>query len=206
MRRPGTTLNALFPSVRSGVLSATLLQPDRWWFLTQLADHLGVTPSSLQRELASLVNAGFLLRRPDGRRTYFKANSDSPTFPELRGLMEKTTGIVPALGEALGTFGERIDLALLYGSVARGSERATSDVDLMIVGKIRQIDLVRSLRKLESRFGREVNITMFSPDEYRRKRAAQDHFISNVLKGKVVLLKGAMDEMEEAAAALSHRS
>jgi len=196
----------LFPSVRSGVLSATLLQPDRWWFLTQLANHLAVTPSSLQRELASLVDAGLLLRRPSGRRTYFKANSDSPIFPELRGLMEKTTGIVPALGEALGTFPERIDLALLYGSVARGSEHATSDIDLMIVGKIRQIDLVRSLRKLESRFGREVNVTMFSPEEFSRKRAAHDHFISNVLKGKIILLRGTLDEPEEAAATLTQQS
>ncbi|HZZ39124.1 MAG TPA: nucleotidyltransferase domain-containing protein [Acidobacteriaceae bacterium] len=182
------------------MLSATLLQPERWWFLTELADHLGVTPSSLQRELDSLVHAGFLLRRRDGRRTYFKANSNSPIFSELRGLMEKTTGIIPALHDVLENFEQRIDLAILYGSVARGSEGATSDIDLMIVGKIRQIDLVPSLRKLESRFGREVNVTLFSPEEFRRKRAAHDHFISTVLKGKIILLKGIPDELEKAAA------
>jgi DNA-binding IclR family transcriptional regulator len=92
MRTKGT-LDALFPTVRSAVLSATLLQPDHWWFMTELARHLEVTPSSLQRELASLVASGFLLRRQDGRRVYFKANTESPVFPELRGLVEKTVGL-----------------------------------------------------------------------------------------------------------------
>ena len=81
------------------------------WFMTELAKHLGVPPSSLQRELGSMVQAGFLLRRQDGRRIYFKANNDSPLFPELRGIVEKTTGVVPALTTALGRFGEKISIA-----------------------------------------------------------------------------------------------
>jgi DNA-binding transcriptional ArsR family regulator len=95
--RTNGTLAALFPKVRAGVLSSTLLQPDRWWFMTELARDLEVTPSSLQRELESLVAAGFLLRRQDGRRIYFKANSESPLFPELRGLVEKTAGTISEL-------------------------------------------------------------------------------------------------------------
>lgn len=198
--RTSVALDALFPTVRAGVLSATLLQPERWWFLTELAGHLGLTPSSLQRELESLVRAGLLLRRRDGRRTYFKANIDSPIFPELRGMIDKTTGIVPALLGAVKRFGNRIELAMLYGSVARGAEHAESDVDLMVVGTLGQIDLLPTLHKLESRFGREVNVTLFSREEFRRKRALDDHFLSTVLKGKTILLKGALDELEEAAA------
>jgi DNA-binding transcriptional ArsR family regulator len=116
--------NTLFPTVRAGVLSATLLQPDHWWFMTELARHLEVSPSSLQRELESLVASGFLLRRQDGRRIYFKANTESPVFPELRGLVKKTAGIVPELKAAIENFGRRIELALLYGSIARGEEHA----------------------------------------------------------------------------------
>jgi len=198
--RTSVALDALFPTVRAGVLSATLLQPEYWWFLTELAGHLKVTPSSLQRELESLVRAGVLLRRRDGRRTYFKANIDSPIFPELRGLLDKTTGIVPTLRDALNKFGNRIELAMLYGSVARGDEHAMSDVDLMIVGTLGQIDLVPTLRKLEGRFRREVNVTLFSPEEFRRKREVNDHFLSTVLKGKTITLKGILHELEEAAA------
>src|ERR1700719_1596792 len=106
--RKTAELDALFPTIRAVVLSATLLQPEHWWFLTELARYLEVTPSSLQRELDSLVHAGVLLRRKDGRRSYFKANAESPVYPELRSLMNKTTGIVPSLRDALKRFGDRI--------------------------------------------------------------------------------------------------
>ena len=198
MRTIGT-LDALFPTARAGVLSATLLQPDHWWFMTELARHLNVTPSSLQRELESLVASGFLLRRQDGRRVYFKANTESPLFPELRGLIEKTAGIIPELKAAIEKFGERIEFALLYGSIARGEEHAGSDIDLIVVGTLRQIDLLPVLRKLENRFRREVNVTLFSPDEFRRKLASADYFLSSVMNAKTITLKGSPNELEKTA-------
>lgn len=197
--RNSDTLDALFPTVRAGVLSATLLQPEHWWFMTELAGHLGMTPSSLQRELESLVRSGLLLQRKDGRRVYYKADTESPIFPEMKGLIEKTVGIVPALKAAVKRFDDRIELALLYGSVARGEEMSRSDVDLMIVGSLKQIDLLPALRKLETRFGREVNVTLFSPGEFHRKVAVNDHFLQAVLKGKTISLKGRLNELEETA-------
>jgi len=197
--RTNGILDALFPTIRAGVLSATLLQPEHWWFMTELARHLNTTPSSLQRELESLVSVGLLLRRQNGRRTYFKANADSPLFRDLRGLLDKTSGIVPTLKSALTRFDERIELAFLYGSIARGEEHSASDVDLAIVGTLKQIDLLPALRKLEARLGREVNVTLFSPEEFRRKLAAEDHFLHSVLKGKTIPLKGTLNELEETA-------
>ena len=197
--RTSSTLDALFPTIRAGVLAATVLQPERWWFMTELARHMEVSPSSLQRELESLVATGLLLRREDGRRAYFKANAESPLFQELKGLLEKTAGIVPALKTAIQKFDDRIELALLYGSIARGEEHASSDVDLMIVGTLRQIDLLPALRKLETRFHREVNVTLFSPEEFHRKLAKGDHFLNTVLKGKTIPLKGRLNELEETA-------
>jgi predicted nucleotidyltransferase len=192
-------LDALFPTVRSGVLSATLLQPGQWWFMTELARHLEVTPSSLQRELESLVASGFLLRRQDGRRGYFKAKTESPLFPELRGLVEKTAGIIPELKAGIEKFGGRIELALLYGSIARGEEHASSDIDLMLVGTLQQIDLFPVLQKLENRFRREVNVTLFSPKEFRRKLASADHFLNTVVNAMTIPLKGSLNELEETA-------
>jgi len=197
--RTDNTLDALFPTIRAGVLSTALLQPEHWWFMTELARHLGTSPSSLQRELESLVAAGLLLRRQDGRRTYFKANVDSPLYPDLRGLLDKTSGLVPTLKSALTHLDNRIELAFLYGSVARGEEHAASDVDLMVIGTLKQIDLLPVLRKLETRLRREVNVTLYSPEEFRQKRAAGDHFLHSVLKGKTIPLKGTLDELEEAA-------
>ena len=193
-------LDALFPTVRSGVLSATLLQPDHWWFMTELARHLETAPSSLQRELDSLVSVGLLLRRQDGRRAYFKANADSPLFQDLHGIMEKTAGLLPALKAALKDFDDRIELALVYGSIARGEGHSASDVDLMIVGALKHIDLLPVLRKLEARFRREVNVTLFSRQEFRRKLAAEDHFLHSVLMGKTIPLKGTPDELGKVTA------
>ena len=193
-------LGVLFPRVRSGILSATLLQPDRWWFMTELARNLETTPSSLQRELDSLVSAGLLLRRQDGRRAYFKANVDSPLFHDLCGIMEKTAGLMPTLKVALEDFGDRIELALVYGSIARGEGHSASDVDLMIVGTLKHLDLLPVLRSLESRFRREVNVTLFSPVEFRRKLVAEDHFLHSVLTSKTILLKGTLHELEKATA------
>ena len=198
MRTSGT-LDALFPTIRAGVLSATMLQPEHWWYMTELARHLETSPSSLQRELESLVSVGLLLRRQDGRRTYYKANADSPLFRDLHGLLDKTSGLIPALTTTLKSFDDRIELAFLYGSVARGEEHSASDVDLAIVGTLKQIDLLPALRKLEDRFHREVNVTLFSPEEFRRKLAAEDHFLYSVLKGKTIPLKGTLNELEETA-------
>lgn len=125
---------------------------------------------------------------------------DSPIFPELRNLVDKTDGIVPALRNTLERFGNRIEIAAIYGSVARGEEHAASDVDLLIVGTLQQTDLLSVLRNLEKRFGREVNVTLFSPREFRRKQSLHDHFLATVLNGKTVLLKGTFNELEETAA------
>src|SRR5713226_8292354 len=122
--RKTRTLATLFPTLRGELLAATLTRPDKWWYLSELAEFLRTTPSSLQRELKALVAGGILRRRRDGTRTYFKAETRSPLFPELRGLLEKTAGLLPTLQQALEPFQARIDCAFVYGSLARSQEHA----------------------------------------------------------------------------------
>jgi DNA-binding transcriptional ArsR family regulator len=95
--RKSLVLDALFPAIRQQILAATLLEPEKWWYLTELASHLGTSPSSLQRELGALTRSGLLEHRQDGRRTYYKANTASPVFSELHELFGKTAGIIPTL-------------------------------------------------------------------------------------------------------------
>src|SRR5687767_13301655 len=109
--RKSSTMGALFPGVRGRILAATLSQPDKWWYLSELARFLALGPSSLQRELKALTAGGILAEKRDGRRVYFKAESRSPLFENLRGLIEKTAGLVPTLRSALDRLGERIDCA-----------------------------------------------------------------------------------------------
>src|ERR1700704_3147764 len=109
--RNSSSLTALFPQVRQGVLAATLGQPDKWWYLSELADRLGTTPSSLQRELSSLVASGILVHRREGTRVYFKAEAQSPVFRDLQQLFEKTAGLAPVLEHILKPFGNKIQSA-----------------------------------------------------------------------------------------------
>jgi len=190
MRNTSPALNSLFPSVRQGVLAATLTRPEKWWYLSELARFLHTGPSSLQRELRSLEQSGILQLRKDGRRTYFKAETRSPIFRELRSIFEKTVGLIPTLRDALRPFAEEIACAFVYGSIARHEEHATSDVDLMVIGTVGLGDLAPSLRKAEKRLGREVNVTNYSIEEFRKKADEGDHFLTTVLKGSLQFVKG----------------
>ena len=199
MRNNAPALDSLFPSVRQGVLAATLGQPEKWWYLSELANFLHTRPSSLQRELSSLEQSGILQQRKDGRRTYFKAETRSPIFRELRSIFEKTVGLIPSLRNALKPFAEKIACAFVYGSIARREEHAASDVDLMVIGNVGLGDLAPSLRKTEKRLGREVNVTNYSVDEFRKKIAGGDHFLTTVLKGSLQFVKGEQRDLDAVA-------
>jgi predicted nucleotidyltransferase len=199
MRKNAPALDSLFPSVRQGVLAATLGQPEKWWYLSELANFLHTRPSSLQRELSSLEQSGILQQRRDGRRTYFKAETQSPIFRELRSIFEKTVGLVPSLRVALAPFADKIACAFVYGSVARREEHATSDVDLMVLGTVGLGDLAPSLRKTEKRLGREVNVTNYSVGEFRKKVAQGDHFLTTVLKGSLQFVNGEQRDLDAVA-------
>jgi predicted nucleotidyltransferase len=189
-------LASLFPGIRQGVLAATMTRPEKWWYLSELADFLHTRPSSLQRELSALVKSGTLQQRRDGRRIYFKAETRSPIFKDLRNIFEKTAGLIPTLQSALRPFDKRISSAFVYGSLARNEERATSDVDLMVIGEIGLADLAHSLRKTEKRLGREINAIIYSVAEFRRKISRGDHFLANVLSGSREFVKGEQRDLD----------
>lgn len=192
-------INALFPPMRQEILAATYGQSDRWWFLSELASFVGKTPSSLQRELKALATSGILRTKRDGNRLYFQAETHSSIFEPLRKLIEQTLGVKDGLREALQPLIGRIDIAFIYGSVAQSEDRALSDVDLIVVGRIGLADLSKALRPLETRFGREFNATCYSNEEFREKVRGGNHFLNSVLKKEKSFLLGGMDELDKIA-------
>jgi predicted nucleotidyltransferase len=195
--RKNRPLDALLPSVRQGILGAVLLQPEREWYLSDLASHLHRTPSSLQRDLARLTGAGILRRRRDGNRVYFQADSDCPIYPELRQILIKTAGLADVLRGVLAPFRDRIRVAFVHGSVARGDEAAGSDVDLMVIGGVGLADLARPLREASRRLGRDVNPTVYAPEEFAEKAHAGHHFVSKVIARQKLFVAGAENDLEE---------
>ncbi len=189
----------LFPKTRQAILGAVLAHPDRAWYLADLARHLQLTPSTLQRELATLCETGVLKRYRDGNRVYYAPDAECPFMSELRGLIVKTGGFVDVLRRALEPLRPRIELAFFYGSIARGEQRSSSDVDLMIIGQATLRELAPALRQAEQEFGRQVNAVVYSADEWAKRKRRQNPFVSQVLRSEKILIVGTCDELAAVA-------
>jgi uncharacterized protein len=196
--RKSPELDALFPRTRQQVLGSTLLQPERWWYLSELAHFLGLTPSTLQRELHQLVDAGLLEQRVDGNRVYYRSDARCPILPELQGLFLKTVGVIGLLKQALKPLSKAIDVAFIFGSFAESRELVTSDIDLMVVGALGLSDLAPILRKVEARIGRPINPVILSRAEAKEKLQTGHHFLDSVRKANKVFLWGEQSDLGKA--------
>src|SRR5437868_4670016 len=135
------SLDALLPKTRQGILGALLVQPEKAWYVSELARRMKVPSSSLQRELQELAEAGILKSHRQGRMAYYQANADSPLFSDLRGLMLKTAGLVDVLADALKPLAAKLRFVFVYGSIATSTEQSDSDIDLLVVGTVSPAEL-----------------------------------------------------------------
>lgn len=193
------SLDALLPRVRQGILATLLVRPAKAWYVSELPRHMAVPSSSLQRELRDLTEAEILSSHRQGRMAYYRANTDSPLFPDLQGLLLKTAGLTDVLADALRPLAAKIRLAFVYGSIAGGNEQSDSDIDLMVVGVLPPADLALPLREARRRLGREINPTVYTHAEFDKKRAAKDHFLTRVLDKPKLFVLGNTNELEKAA-------
>lgn len=191
-----STIDAILPKTRQGILAATLLRPRKAWYVSELARHLGVPSSSLQRELHDLEHAGVLKTYRQGRMAYYQANVDSPVFPDLRGLMLKTAGLVDVLADTISPLATNLRVVFVYGSIASGSEQSDSDIDLMVMGNVSPVDLAVPLRNAREVLGRPINPIVYTPAEFSKKLAANDHFLKAILKKPKLFVLGSSDDLE----------
>ena len=195
MERTSPVIDVLLPKTKQHLLSALLLQPHRSWYLSELARHLRVPPSSLQRELAQFAGAGIVVKRQDGNRVYFQADRTCPVFQDLSKLLTKTVGLADVVREVLMPFRDRIDLAFIYGSIAAGEERSSSDVDLMLVGNATLADLAVPFRALEAQLGRTVNPMVYTSRELVKRISKKNHFLASVLGTEPLFIFGTTDDL-----------
>ncbi|HEY4069590.1 MAG TPA: nucleotidyltransferase domain-containing protein [Burkholderiaceae bacterium] len=189
----------LLGRTRSAVLSTLLLRPDTALHVRELARLTGASPGSLHRELRSLTEFGLLVRQEVGRQVYYRANRDSQVFEELSGLLRKTGGLADVLRAALAPLTPHIALAFVYGSIASGNARASSDVDVMILGDAGFADLVRALAPAQTTLAREVNVTPMTSADFARKLAEKDGFAVSVMRGEKIWLMGDNHDLAELA-------
>jgi DNA-binding transcriptional ArsR family regulator len=188
-------LDVVTTKLKQRVLAATVLSPDREWYLHELARHLDAQPSSVQHELKLFASAGLLTSRKHGNRVYYRADRSSPAFAPLYELLVKTAGIADVIRAALKPLAKKIHVAFIYGSVAAGTELSASDVDLMIIGEAEFSEVTVALRKADTTIGRDINPTVYPTQEFRKKVRSKAHFVSAVLKTPLLFIYGTRDDL-----------
>lgn len=192
---------ALFGKARRNILSLLFGRPGERFYMRQIARIAEVSSATAQYELSRLTKAQLVIRTPEGRQVYYEANTASPVFSDIQGLMEKTIGAVGAVRNALSDLAGdgRINFAFIYGSFASGTQMSASDVDLMVIGDPTLSELIPALRDAQERLGREINPTVYPTGEFQERLKAGEHFVSRVLERPKVMLIGTEDELEKLA-------
>ena len=182
---------ALFSDSQSRVFQWLFGQPEREFHLSELRRLTGLGSASLQRELNRLAKAGLVRSERIGNLRRFQANAQSPVFGELVGLTRKTLGVEPMLREALLPLAPNLQAAWVYGSIAKQTDTARSDIDVMLVGRnLRLAKVLELLVPLEAQLGRKINPTCYTPAEFQRRRAQPDSFVNRVLAQPILPLLG----------------
>lgn len=182
---------ALFTDSQARLYRWLFGQPERSYHLSELRRLTELGSASLQRELNRLVDAGLLLSERVGNLRRFQANPQSPVFAELVALTRKSLGAAPLLYEALQPIVTRLERAFIYGSVAKQTDTAQSDIDLMLVGENLTLnEILTLLMPLETQLGRKINPSSYTPAEYARRLAEPDSFVNRVLAQPILPLIG----------------
>lgn len=186
----------LFPNqYRRKVLGLLLMRPDQQIHLRELARMIGAAPGTLKKELDALCVAGLLRGERTGNQVRFCANTEHPVFPELQALIRKTIGLADTLRLSLAPLADRIDAAFIFGSMASGTENASSDIDLMVVGNASFADIVDATYEAQLALGREINPKVMSAREWQTKKAERNAFLQDVLHKPRIMLIGNADAL-----------
>lgn len=188
--------DALFSATQQRVLALLFGQPGRSFFTNELIGLVGAGSGAVQREVRRLVESGLVTVTRLGSQKHYQANPAAPIFEELRGIVTKTLGPAEVLRAALMPLGDTVRLALVYGSVAKGSDTARSDIDLLLVSDGLTLEQVyEALAPVEPQLGRRVSPTLYTLAEFRRRRSGSNPFLAKVLAGETIRLTEDRDDL-----------
>lgn len=188
--------DVLFSKTQRQVLGLLFGNPDKSYYANEIVRHAGVGIGTVQRELEKLTGAGLLTVTQVGNQKHYQANRHSPIFEELHGIVIKTFGLSDALRMALSSVASRIKAAFIYGSVAKATDTASSDIDVMIVSPdLSYSEVMALVAETEGRLGRTINPTLYKPEDLARKRIEEHAFVTRVLEQPRIFLIGTEDDL-----------
>ena len=187
--------DVLFTSTQQSVLALLFGQACRSFFASEVIQLAGSGSGAVQRELKRLAESGLVTVTRIGKQKHYQANPTSPVFEELRSLVIKTVAMVDPLRQALEPLAEKIVLALVYGSIAKGTDVASSDIDLLLVAEDLTLEsLYAALALTEPMLGRKINPTLYTRNEFVDRKSSGYAFLTQVLAGDYLVLIGNVDE------------
>jgi len=210
-RRPKTPSqslgDALFAKVQQRVLAVLFGNPRRNFYANEVIGLALSGTGAVQRELVRLEASGLVTVTRVGKRKHYQANADSPVFEELRALVLKTFALTDVLREVLAPLSRSIRAAFVYGSIAKGQDTATSDIDLMVIAdRLTYRELFAALEEASARLGRKVAPTIYSSKELSKRVKQDNAFVTRVLAQAKLWLIGNESALSSPALYSTHGS
>lgn len=194
---PLSVANALFSKVQQRVLALIFGHPERSFYMSEIVRTVSSGTGAVERELARLQRSGLVSLERIGNQKHYRANRGSPVFKELQSLVVKTVALTEPLRIALAPYADKIKAAFVFGSVARGTDTARSDIDLIVIGnELSYADLYTALQNAETMLRRKVSPIFLSPDEWRRKASRKDSVIGRISTQPKISIIGSDDDLE----------
>jgi len=191
------TLSSLFGKTRRSIMGCLFSRDQETFYVRQIVRMAGIGQGTVQRELGHLAGMGLLLQHRRGNQVFYQANRNCPIFKELKSLIAKTSGIADTLRTALVPLQKQLRAAFIYGSIASGRDHSESDVDVILIGKIPSIKVIALLRPLQNTLGREINSTVYTPEEFKEKLSEGHPFIKRILNAPKMLLIGNENDLKK---------
>ena len=183
--------NALFSGTQQRVLGLLFGQPSRSFFATEIIGLAGSGSGAVQRELKKLTTSGLVTLKRVGNQCHYQANPASPLFSALRDIVLKTSGLAEPLRSALLPLAENVVAASVYGSVASGTDTASSDIDVLLVAEALTLEeAYAALESAEKQLARKISVSLYTPVEFQRRKASGNAFVTKVLAGPMIPLLG----------------
>ncbi|WP_233788312.1 nucleotidyltransferase domain-containing protein [Serratia ureilytica] len=187
-------LELLFSEYRRKVLSLLFIEAGCAFHVREIARRTATQAGTLHKELSRLAESGILLRQRQGNQICYQANADCLIFPELAAIFRKVCGPAECLRQTLAAFGEAIERAFIFGSVASGKATAASDIDVLIVGKLSFAEVIQAVYPLQETLGREINPKLYSPEAWRAALAENSAFIQDIMQKPQLWIAGDKDD------------
>lgn len=189
--------NALFSKVQQRVLALIFGNPERSFYTSEIVRTVHSGTGAVERELARLEQSGLVYTERIGNQKHYRANRELPIFDEMRGIVLKTVGLAEPLRQSLAPYIDKIRVAFVYGSIAKGTDTARSDIDLMAIGDdLTYSDLYAALQKAENVLHRTVNPTFLSFDDWRRKLVTKDSVIAKINTQPKLFVVGSENDLK----------